>query len=73
MAIEHAHRILDWQQNLQLEEIPPVWMWPFEEELEIWFDEVEEKRKDKYGGGGGDSSDESVPMMSNELAKDRKK
>jgi hypothetical protein len=72
MAIEHAHRILDWQDNLSSDEIPPSWMWIFEEELEIWFQEVEEKRKEKYGGGGSDSSDTTVPMMSNELAKERK-
>ncbi len=71
MAIEHAHRILDWQENLTEDEMPPHWMWIFEDELKIWFEEVEAKRKDKYGGGD-DSGDSSVPMMTNDLAKDRR-
>lgn len=70
MAIEHAHRILDWHENLPGDEIPPSWMWAFEEELEIWFDEVEAKRKEKYGDSS--SKDESVPMMNNELSKGRR-
>lgn len=70
MAIEHAHRILDWQENLIKDEMPPRWMWPFEDELEIWFEEVERKREERYGGKGG--SDDSVPMMSNELSKGRR-
>lgn len=61
--------MLDWQENLLAEEMPPVWMWAFDDELDIWFAEVDAKRKDKYGGG--DSSD-STSMMSNELARDRK-
>lgn len=71
MAIEHANRILDWQEHLSTDEIPPSWMWIFEGELEIWFDEVDAKRKEKHGDGDS-SSDETVPMMSNELARDRK-
>lgn len=69
MAIEHAHRILDWQENLSHDEIPPSWMWIFEDELEIWFDDVEEKRKEKYGDRSGDTT---VPLMDNELAKGRR-
>lgn len=71
MALEHAHRVIDWQENLKSDEIPPRWMWPFESELEIWFEEVDEKRKEKYEGGSGESHDE-VPMMSNELARGRR-
>lgn len=70
MAIAHAHRVLDWQENLPSDEVPPSWMWPFEDELEIWFDQVEEKREDKYGRKSG--GDETVPLMSNELAKGRR-
>lgn len=68
-AVSQAHRICDWQENLTREEMPPVWMWPFEDELKAWFDRVEADRKDRYGGGG--SRDTEAPMMSNELARDR--
>lgn len=72
MAIEQASRVLDWMENLVKEEMPPDWMWPFEDELEQWFADVEEKRKQKYGGGGDTSSDESSgPMMKNEFAQGR--
>lgn len=70
MAISHAHRILDWQENLSSDEVPPSWMWPFEDELEIWFDQVEEKRSERYGNRG--DNDTTVPMMSNEMAKGRR-
>jgi len=65
-AIDHAARILNWQESVLSEDMPPSWMWPFEEELEVWFDEVHRKQEEKYGGGG--SSDETVPMMGNQLA-----
>lgn len=71
MAIEHSHRILDWQDNLVSEEIPPQWMWPFEEELQIWFQQVEEKRNER-NGRSGDNGDTNVPMMSNDMAKGRR-
>jgi hypothetical protein len=67
LAIAHAHRILGWQENLLSEEQPPQWMWPFESELELWFEEVDQKREERYGGSEGSSSGESVPMMTNEL------
>lgn len=68
-AIAHAHRLLDWEENLQSEEMPPEWMWPFDDELEAWFEEVQRKRDEKYGG---DSSASSEPMMSNDLAEGRR-
>lgn len=69
MAIEHAHRICDWHENLPSDEIPPSWMWPHESELEIWFQAVEDKREENRPSGG---SDKSVPMMQNELVAERK-
>jgi hypothetical protein len=69
MAIEHAYRILGWQENLVKDEMPPPWMWPHEEELEKWFDEVEASRKDKWGGS---DAEDGGPMMGNELAKGKR-
>lgn len=68
-AIEHADRICGWQENLTREEMPPDWMWHLETELEAWFEEVDAKRRDKYGG---DTRDE-VPTMQNEYADRLKK
>lgn len=45
-------------------------MWPHDEELDRWFEEVEAIRRDKYGGNS-DAEDGGV-MMGNELAKGRK-
>jgi len=64
-AIEHANTVISWQRNLSKKEMPPRWMWPFPDELEIWFEEVEMIR-DKESGGSSD--DES--MDSNVLAKE---
>lgn len=69
LALNHANRVCDWQENLAQDEMPPAWMWPFEDELELWFEEVERRRSEKYGTSR--SEDESVPMMQNELAKSR--
>jgi hypothetical protein len=70
MALEHANMVCSWQESLAPEETPPQWMWPFDQELEAWFDRVDEQRKQRYGGSGSSSS-ESEGMMRNELAKGR--
>lgn len=69
-AIEHANRILDWQENLMSDEMPPQWMWHIDSELEIWFDGVEQARKDKYSSPNDDDR-ESGPMMSNQFKWDK--
>lgn len=64
MALEQAHRIITWQENLTKEEMPPKWMWHLEWELDAWFEEVERLREEKYGGG--DDAREEAPMMRND-------
>lgn len=57
------------------EEMPPEWMWPLDEEIVIWMERVAEDRKERYGGGsdsGSRDDRETVPMMSNEFARERK-
>lgn len=72
-AISHAYKILDWFENLLEEEIPPEWMWPFDDELEDWFDKIKRDREDKHSSGRDDSSDsDSGAMLQNELTKDRR-
>jgi hypothetical protein len=55
LAIEHAHRILTWRENLPDEEMPPTWMWHIESELDSWFKNVEVQRKNKSGGDDQDT------------------
>ena len=69
--MEHAQTILAWQENLPRDEMPPEWMWSVDHELEIWFERVEAEREEKYGGTGDDRTE--VPMMTNELAAQRRK
>jgi hypothetical protein len=70
-AIDHALLVLNWQENLPGDEMPPQWMWAFDDELELWFEDVEAKREAKYGGGS--SGDEQAPMMGNELSAGRRR
>ena len=57
-VLTHALRVLSWQENLLEEERPPEWMWSFEDELEIWFEEVDRARKEKYETGTDRNGDE---------------
>jgi hypothetical protein len=61
---------LDWQENLQSEELPPEWMWPYDDDLELWFEEVDRRRREKFGGSDADASSEG--MLANEYARDRR-
>lgn len=70
-AIAHATKIMSWMENLQRDEIPPEWMWPFDDELEIWFENVDREREARYSGG--DKEDPDKPMMGNELSERFKK
>lgn len=65
-AVEHSLRVMSWYENLPGDEIPPGWMWPFEDELDIWFAAVKKKNDEKYGRDSGD--EESSEMMENEFA-----
>ena len=69
-AIAHASNVINWRENMSKEEVPPEWMWPFNEELDEWFDEVEFQRSQKYGGG---SDADDADMDRNEYAKDLEK
>jgi len=70
-AVSHAYKILSWYENLTDDEVPPEWMWPFDEELRVWFEDVKQERNAKYGGSSSHDGGEDVPLMSNELAKNR--
>lgn len=66
--------MLQWQENLRDEEMPPQWMWPFDEELADHFEEV---FKDRKSGGSGSRSrglgrddDEVQNGLASELRRD---
>lgn len=65
-AVQHAFRVMNWHENLPGDEIPPAWMWPFDELLDDWFEQVEADRKAKWDNPG--SQDEEADMMDNEYA-----
>ncbi len=69
-AIQHAYRVINWQENLPGDEMPPEWMWPLGEPLEDWFKTVEYRRKQKYGVTSDDDDDDD--FMENELARGRR-
>lgn len=50
--------MLEWYENLTDDEIPPQWMWPFSDELERWFAQVQADREARFGGGGDNSGHE---------------
>lgn len=53
------------------DEMPPEWMWPLTDELDEWFEEVDRKRRAKYGEDG-DSVEEPDDMAQNDLARGRR-
>ncbi len=70
--IGHAQTVISWQENLPSDEMPPEWMWPFDKEIEAWFQEVKRARDEKYGGGS-DSREDPGDMMENDLVSEFKK
>lgn len=68
-SISHADKILDWFENMMPDEVPPEWMWPFDDELNDWFDEIREARKARYSGGG-DDADDDTGMMVNDISRE---
>lgn len=64
-AIAHANKILDWYENMISTDIPPEWMWSFDEPLNEWFDDL------KAANSSTTPEHTEVPMMENELAAGR--
>lgn len=56
-AIDHANRVLGWQENLMDDEMPERWKWHLDWEIETHFELVKSARDKKYGSGA-DSSGE---------------
>lgn len=54
--------ICSWAENLSEDEVPPEWMWCFDDLLKSWFEDVKKRREKKF-----DSSDNSVEWEETEL------
>lgn len=67
-AVDHALRVLSWQENLPGDEMPPRWMWTLDWEIDKHFTIVESKRKSKYGGSSEDSESEDAVWEDNVYA-----
>lgn len=63
--------MLDWQETLTTDEMPPEWMWPIDEAIVEWMDRIREERLERAGKDPEDDR-EQVPMMGNELAAGRR-
>ncbi len=63
-VITQAHTILQWQENLSKDEMPPEWMWPFNEEISEWIEEVVRARKEGVDFVRDDRT--QVPLVENE-------
>ncbi len=64
-ALPHAHRILNWYENVSEDEMPPQWMWPFEEKLEEHFATIKANRESETIE---DNSGAETSLTKNELA-----
>ena len=69
MVIEHAHRIIFWQENMPRDEMPPMWAWHLDWVVEEWLNGLDEKRRNP---AAKDDCDQ-VPMADNELAAEYRK
>lgn len=67
-AVEHAMRILNWQEHLSGDDMPPVWMWHIDHALEEHFEEVEERRSERFNPDG----DEGPTLTKNALSPRRR-
>lgn len=56
------------------DEMPPRWMWPFDDELEVHWANVDQRRKERFGNNSDDDSGGGGKgMVRNELVKPRRR
>jgi hypothetical protein len=58
--------VLSWMEHLSTEELPPQWMWPFDDEIERHFERVRDAR-----AHGTSMDEDDGPMLRNEYARNR--
>ena len=71
LAMEQAFRILSWQENLLSKDMPPVWMWPLDWEIENWFHKIDEERNADKPSGPGRGPREKVEFEDDNVHVDR--
>lgn len=62
--MDHALSVLNWQENLLPNDLPPRWMWHLDHELERWFDAIKAERDRPMSSPSGERE---APMMINTL------
>lgn len=60
MAVSHADHILQLQENLDRDEMPPQWMWPFVQEMNEWLDRIQSERRNRYNAPAASSDDDDM-------------
>lgn len=63
-AVQHAYRVLSWMENYTEDEMPPAWMWEFDDLLDDHFERV---RDDRGLGLNDKGKDDDVEVTQNEL------
>lgn len=66
VAFAHAAQVIRWEQTLDKGEMPPEWMWPFPDDLNLWFEDVQAAR-DERASPNSDAGDDG-DMVENDLA-----
>ena len=75
LCIDHAMRILGWQENLAEDEMPEHWKWHLDWEIEEHFKQVKIQREAKYGtsSSSGDSDYEDDSLFEENIYSPRNK
>lgn len=69
-AISHSLRILSWQENPwhgDVENIPPMWMWPFDEKIQKHFKMLDTSSTEGSGSDDKMPAADEVNVISNRL------
>lgn len=65
-AVSHALQVIHWQENTPSEDMPPRWMWPFDEALSEHFKALDYKRAQERNERAGGDHVERPPLVENE-------
>lgn len=59
-VLNHCLFIMNLQENLPSDEMPPKWMWHLDWEIETHMKLLKSKREAKYGGGSSSPNDDEL-------------
>lgn len=66
MAVAHADYVLELQSNLDHDEMPPAWMWPYQKRMNEHIKDVQKQRRERMNAP---AKAEDEGMVENELMK----